>query len=72
MVDTEVKFSFLKLFNQMKGVHRPAKEFEDQYLETKASEAERLKFERFFKWCDENGILHPKVKYPVMFGAGGG
>ena len=29
------------------------------------------KFQRFFQWCDDNGIQHPKVKYPVYFGADG-
>jgi hypothetical protein len=69
-MDKEIKFSFLKLFNTLKGIYRPVKEYNDQYLENEADEKTKLKYERFFKWCDENGIEHPKVKYPVMFGSG--
>ena len=28
------------------------------------------KFDNFMKWCHDNGIEHPKVKYPVHFGTG--
>ena len=27
-------------------------------------------YDRFFKWCDDNGVWHPKIKYPVLFGSG--
>lgn len=69
-MDRDIKFSFLKLFNSIKGVHKPAKEYDDQYLEKRADAATKQKFERFFQWCDENGIEYPKLKYPVMFGSG--
>ena len=69
-MDREIKFSFLRLFNTMKGIHKPAEDAEVDYLEKRANPAFRKKFERFFKWCDENGIKHPKLKYPVMFGKG--
>jgi hypothetical protein len=55
-MDREIKFSFLRLFNTMKGIHKPAEDSEIDYLEKRADPATRKKFERFFKWCDENGI----------------
>ena len=69
-MDREIKFSFLRLFNTMKGIHKPSEDAELDYLEKRAPPAVRTKFEKFFKWCDQNGIQHPKVKYPVMFGKG--
>ena len=71
-MDIKTQFSFLKLFNTIKGVGRTAKEGEADvnYLEKRASKKEREKFEKFFKWCDSEGIIHPKIKYPVMFGSG--
>ena len=69
-MDREIKFSFLKLFNSIKGVHKPEKTY-DKYLETRADDQTKAKFEVFFKWCKENGVEHPKLKYPVMFGSGG-
>ena len=71
-MEREVKFSFLKLFNSMKGIHKPMKEDEAEldYLEKRATDITMKKFTRFFDWCHSNGIEHPKVKYPVMFGKG--
>lgn len=69
-MERQVQFSFLKLFNTIKGVYKPAKEFEDDYLEQRADKITKTKYNEFFKWCDEVGITHPKVKYPVLFGKG--
>lgn len=69
-MEREIKFSFLKLFNTMKGLHKPAEDAETDYLEKRADPDTKKKFDRFFKWCHTNGIEHPKVKYPVMFGKG--
>lgn len=69
-MDREIKFSFLKLFNSIKGVHKVEKDFDDQYIEKRANEETKTKFETFFKWCGDNGIEYPKLKYPVMFGSG--
>ena len=69
-MEREIKFSFLKLFSSIKGVHRPEKEYDDQWLEQRANPQTREKFERFFKWCKDNGVEYPKLKYPVMFGSG--
>ena len=69
-MDREIKFSFLRLFNTLKGIHKPEAECEPDYLEKRADPVTKKKFDRFFKWCDNNGVKHPKVKYPVMFGKG--
>ena len=69
-MDREIKFSFLRLFNTMKGIHKPTADAETNYLEKRADAKTKEKFLRFFKWCHDNGITHPKVKYPVMFGTG--
>lgn len=70
-MDREIKFSFLRLFNTIKGIHKPVKTApEEDYLEKRADAATKAKFKRFFDWCHSNGIQHPKVKYPVMFGEG--
>lgn len=51
---------------------KPAKEgeYDANYLKTRAPKKEKDQFNKFFKWCDDNGIEHPKIKYPVMFGSG--
>ena len=69
MVDN---FSFLKLFNSIKGVTKPAQEgyFDENWLKDKKFKRLASKFDRFFAWCKANGIKHPKVKYPVLFGSG--
>ncbi len=69
-MDREIKFSFLRLFNTIKAIHKPAKDAEADYLESRANDVTKKKFKRFFDWCHQNGIEHPKVKYPVMFGTG--
>ena len=70
--EVKVKFSFLKLFNTIKGVSKPVPDdaHDSTWLEAKADQATKDKFDLFAKWCDENGVWHPKVKYPVMFGKG--
>jgi hypothetical protein len=71
-MDREIKFSFLRLFNTIKRIHKPEPEgqYEADYLEKRADPSTKAKFKRFFDWCHANGIEHPKVKYPVMFGTG--
>jgi hypothetical protein len=70
--DVKVQFSFLKLFNTIKGVNKsvPADAHDPTWLEKKADKVTKEKFEIFNKWCEDNGVWHPKVKYPVMFGTG--
>ena len=43
----------------MKGLHKPAEDAETDYLEKRADPDTKKKFDRFFKWCDINGIEHP-------------
>ena len=71
-MDIKTQFSFLKLFNTIKGVGKPAKEgeYDDQWLNTPEMRAKKAKFDKFLAWCDDNGIEHPKIKYPVLFGSG--
>lgn len=63
------QFSFLRLFNTIKGISRPAMKdkVNENWLKT-ADKATRDRFAKFFAFCKKNGIEHPKVKYPVMFG----
>jgi hypothetical protein len=35
-MDREIKFSFLRLFNTMKGIHKAAADAETDYLEKRA------------------------------------
>ena len=60
----------MRLFNTIKGIHKPAEDAELDFLEKRADPATKKKFERFLKWSHDNGVTHPKVKYPVMFGKG--
>ena len=71
-MDIKTNFSFLKLFNTIKGVSKPAKpgEADPDWLLEKRMEKTKQMYDRFFKWCDDNGIWHPKIKYPVLFGSG--
>lgn len=71
-MDREIKFSFLRLFNTMKGIHKPDTNADETYLDKKADPVTKARFKRFFDWCHKNGIQHPKVKYPVYFGTGDG
>jgi len=71
-MDLKIHFSFLKLFNHLKGVSKPmpADQYDLEYLKKKADKKTKEKFKKFFAWCKEAGITHPKVQYPVMFGKG--
>ena len=71
-MDIKTHFSFLKLFNTIKGVCKPAKpgEFDENWLKDPKVKKLKQKYDNFFAWCDANGIEHPKIKYPVMFGSG--
>ena len=71
-MDIKTHFSFLRLFNTIKGVAKPAKpnEFDTEWLNDPKVKKTKEKFDKFFAWCDKNGIEHPKIKYPVMFGKG--
>lgn len=55
-MDKTTKLSFLRIFNNLKGIYKPDQNADVNYLESKAKIAEKEKFERFFKWCDANGI----------------
>lgn len=71
-MEIKTHFSFLKLFNTIKGVAKPAKEgeFDEHWLSDPKVIKTKQRFDKFFAWCDANGIEHPKIKYPVMFGSG--
>lgn len=66
MVDTEVNFSFLKQFNSIKNVFTPV----PYSLPDPKDKFYTEKYSKFQKWCDDNGIEHPKLKYPALFGTG--
>jgi hypothetical protein len=71
-MDVEVKFSFLKFFNYTKNVGRALlpDQYDQNWLRTGADKQTQAKFKQFYDWCNKEGIWHPKVKYPVMFGSG--
>ena len=72
-MDIKTQFSFLKLFNTIKGVLKPAKEGEydaDPLNHPTYMSAKKKKFDKFLAWCDAQGIKRPKIKYPVLFGTG--
>ena len=71
-MEMKTHFSFLKLYNVIKGVGKPAKEgeYDEEWINTKAPKAYRENIQNMINWCDSAGIWHPKVKYPVMFGKG--
>ena len=35
-----------------------------------ADKTTRERFDKFFAFCKKEGIEHPKIKYPVLFGSG--
>lgn len=72
MADVPIKFSFLKFYNFIKHVHRelPSDEFDKTWLAKDAPKEYKERFARFKKWCQREGIQHPKVQYPVLFGKG--
>lgn len=43
-MDREIKLSFLKLFNNIKGIQKPVKEYDDQYIEKRADKKTKEKF----------------------------
>jgi hypothetical protein len=53
-------------------VHRalPEDHFDKEWLRKGAPKETQARFKRFFDWANKEGIWHPKVKYPVMFGKG--
>lgn len=65
------QFSFNRLFNTIKGISRPVMKdkVNENWLKT-ADKATRERFAKFNTFCKNNGIEHPKIKYPVMFGHG--
>ena len=69
-MDVEVKFSFLKFYNFIKHVHKalPDTDYEITWFKRKSPKEYRQRFKRFFEWCDREGITHPKVRYPILFG----
>ena len=71
-MDVEVKFSFLKFFNHIKSVGKALQpdQYDQNWIRKGADKGTQAKFKQFYEWCDHEGIWHPKVKYPVMFGAG--
>ena len=71
-MEIKTHFSFLKLFNTIKGVTKPVKEgeYDADPLSHPSVVKTKKKFDAFLAWCDQNGITHPKIKYPVMFGTG--
>jgi len=60
------------LFNHIKGIHQKCKddEVDENYLKERASKEEREKWNSYEKYFNKQGVLHPKVKYPVLFGKG--
>ena len=72
MTSTVVNFSFLKLFNSVKGVHKPYKdaEVDETWLENGAPDRQRTEWQGYLNHYEKIGVKHPKVKYPVMFGQG--
>jgi hypothetical protein len=72
MEDFKKKFSFLRLFNTIKGVGKPLPldQYNLNWLKEKADKETKDRYARFDKWCKKNGVVHPKIKYPVMFGKG--
>ena len=71
-MDLKKQFSFLRHFNEIKGVGKAVKagEFDTEWLEDPKMQKCKEKYDQFFAWCDANGIKHPKIKYPVLFGKG--
>ena len=57
------KFSFLKLFNHVKGVGKPYKEDEidSNWVEKKANPKQKKEWKDFYKYCDKIGIMRDKV-----------
>jgi hypothetical protein len=71
-MDTKVNLSFLKLFNHIKGIGKPHKpdELEVDWLENRAPPLQKKNWNEYLKHYEKEGVEHPKVKYPVLFGKG--
>lgn len=70
MAEFKKNFSFLKLFNTIKGISKPQRDrCNEDWLKT-ADKVTKERFAKFFAFCKKHGIEHPKLKYPVMFGQG--
>lgn len=72
MTEIKVNFSFLKMFNTIKGIYKPHKEddYDENWLEERANPKEKQLWNDYINHYDKIGVKHPKVKYPVMFGKG--
>ena len=72
MTERTIKFSFLKLFNTIKGTYKPFKadEVDPDWLDKGASAQQRKDWSGYLAHYEKVGVKHPKVKYPVMFGKG--
>ena len=57
-MEIKTHFSFLKLFNTIKGVAKPPKEgeFDEHWLDDPKVLKTKQRFDKFFAWCDANGI----------------
>lgn len=64
--------SFQVLFNHVKGIHKPSKEgeYDEDWINTRASQKEKDKWNSSEKYFMSQGVIRPKVKYPVLFGKG--
>ena len=69
-MDVPVKFSFLKLFNSIKGIGKTTTECDPDWLQKRANKQTQERYKKLFAWLKKEGVTHPKVKYPVMFGKG--
>jgi hypothetical protein len=71
-MNLKVEFSFLKLYNSIKGVCKtvPENQCDPNWLAKKANKKTQERYKNFYAWCKKEGIWNPKVKYPVMFGSG--
>ena len=58
MEEIKTQFSFLKLFNTIKGVSKPAKEgeYDTEWLNDPKVTERKRQFDKFLSWCDAEGI----------------
>ena len=71
-MEIKTHFSFLKLFNTIKGITKPCKpgEYDANWLNDPKVKKTKERFDIFLAWCDAEGIQRPKIQYPVLFGSG--
>lgn len=71
-MDTECNVSFLKLFNHIKGIGRahPSEDIDAEWLKKKGNSADKKKWGDYHSHYEKNGVTHPKLQYPVLFGQG--